>query len=140
MEAEKSFGKQRKYTPAPTTISTDGPNQATRNQGNDCLKRRGFSTELRKPSRVTSRVTTTARAGKNMAPPTASCVSVAGSPTNAPVAIGYTTPNSYAHVKTNVTAKKTATLFISMPLLPSAWHPGRPPQGRARPADASLQW
>ena len=97
--------------------STAGPNHATRNQGADSRKRRGFITLFLKPSRVTRRVTSTPMAGKNMAAPVANCAAIGGMPVKVPEAIGYTTPNSYAHVSPNVTAKKTTMRFIALPFL-----------------------
>ena len=53
----------------------------------------------------------TPRAGKNMAEPVANCAATGGTPTSAPDDIGYTTPNSYAQVNINVTARNIAILF-----------------------------
>lgn len=71
MPGSKSPGNTRKYTAAPAITNSSGPNQATANQGSDCRQGRGFSTQFRNPSRVTRRVSTTPRAGKNMVSATA---------------------------------------------------------------------
>ena len=47
-------------------------------------------------------------AGKNMAAPVTNCAATGGMPVSAPDDAGYTTPNSYAHVKAKVTARKIA--------------------------------
>ena len=107
----KSCGNARKYAAAPMTASRAGPNQATANHGRDFLNPRGLMRLFLNPSRVTRRVMSTPRAGKNMAAPVANCAATGGTPTSAPDDIGYTTPNSYAQVNINVTARNIAILF-----------------------------
>ena len=108
MEGSKSCGNTRKYTAAPMTDKMAGPNQATANHGSDFLNPRGLTTLFLNPSRVTRRVTSTPMAGKNMAAPVTNCAATGGMPVSAPDDAGYTTPNSDAHVKAKVTARKIA--------------------------------
>ena len=97
--------------------SRAGPNQATTNHGRDFLNPRGLMRLFLNPSRVTRRVMSTPRAGKNMAAPVANCAATGGTPTSAPDDIGYTTPNSYAQVNMNVIAKKIEIRFMLAPLV-----------------------
>lgn len=120
IEGSKSCGNARKYTAAPTTASAGGPNHATRNHGNDFLNPRGLMTLFLNPSRVMRRVISTPMAGKTIAPPVTNCAATGGMPTSAPDETGYTTPNSYAHVRKNVTPKKIKMRFIVPPRFRSA--------------------
>ena len=91
--------------------SRAGPNQATANHGRDFLNPRGLRRLFLEPLARDERVMSTPRAGKNMAAPVANCAATGGTPTSAPDDIGYTTPNSYAQVSVNVTARNIAILF-----------------------------